>query len=51
MYLYIVFTEYAYVCIYSLLTNKRNADNRRQHRNSGMNIKMFCFQFSRKCVI
>lgn len=41
-----------HICVYIfLLTNKHDTDNRRQHRNSVLNIKMLCFQFSRKCVI
>jgi len=51
MYFNIVFTVYTRVCIYLLLANKHNADNRRQHRNSVLITKMFCFQFSRKSVI
>lgn len=51
MHLYTVFTVYAHVCIHFFTHQQHNTDNRRQHRNSVLNIKMLCFQFSRKCVI
>lgn len=49
------FTVCMHVYVHTLLTNKHNADNRRQHRNSVLNNNTFkklkFFQFSRKRVI